>query len=66
VGDAVKALAKPEVVEAAGEAVRRLLVDGRITLVPNAEYTGVVGPAHFKELGDHLLELAGARRRCNL
>jgi hypothetical protein len=63
IGQGVKALAKPEAIAEAGEALRSLLVDGPITLVPNANHTGVVGPIHFKGIGDHLLEMAGWPRR---
>ena len=59
---AVKVLAKPEVVADVSEALRRLLVDGRITLIPNEDRTGVVGPVHLLELGDHVLQLAGLQR----
>jgi hypothetical protein len=62
VQQAVKVLAKPQVVAEASEAVRRLLADGSITLAPNADRTGVVGPVHFRELGDHVLQLAGWQR----
>jgi hypothetical protein len=48
VAQGVKALAKPEAVAEASEALRSLLVDGRITLVPNADHSGLIGPVHFK------------------
>ena len=38
-------------------------MDGRITLVPNADHSGVIGTVHFKGLGDHVLEMAGWTRR---
>ena len=63
VAQGVKALAKHEAVIEANEAVRSLLVDGRITLVPNANHSGVIGTVHFKGLGDHVLEMAGWTRR---
>jgi hypothetical protein len=61
----IKVLARPEVVADASEALRRLLVDGRITLAPNADRTAVVGPVHFLELGDHVLQLAGWQQNCS-
>jgi hypothetical protein len=62
VQQAAKLLAREDVVAEASEAVRRLLADGRIVLAPSADHTAVVGPVHFKELGDHVLELAGWQR----
>jgi hypothetical protein len=63
VAQGVKALADHEAVIQANEALRSLLVDGRITLVPNADHSGVIGTVHFKGLGDHVLEMAGWTRR---
>ena len=60
---ALKVLAQPDSVEDGREAVRGLLEDGRITLVPNASRTGVLGPVHLQELGNHVLELAGWQRQ---
>jgi hypothetical protein len=31
--------------------------------MPNAEHNGLIGPVHFKELGDYLLEMAGCTWR---
>jgi site-specific DNA recombinase len=58
-----RVLAEPADVAEAGEALRTMLIDGRITLVPNAEHTAVIGPVHFKGLGDYVLEMAGCQRR---
>ncbi len=57
--NAVKVLASPEAVEEAREATRKLLVDGRIALAANADRSIVSGPVHFKDLGQHVLELVG-------
>src|SRR5207244_4660820 len=51
VENAVKVLARVEVVEDAREATRRLLVDGRIVLAPHADRTAVARPVHFTPLG---------------
>ena len=59
----VKVLTDPAGVAEASEALRSLLVDGRLVLAPNAAHDGVEGTAHFKELGDHVLEMAGCVRR---
>ena len=61
---AIAVLAKPEAVEDSRESMRRLLEDGRITLAPNPSHTAVAGPVYLKELGEHVLELAGLQRRC--
>jgi hypothetical protein len=61
---AIAVLAKPEAVEDGREAMRRMLEDGRITLAPNPSHTAVAGPVYLKELGEHVLELAGLQRRC--
>ena len=45
------------------EAVRRLLVGGTIVLKPNAAHTSLEGAVRFVDLGDHVLGLAGVRRR---
>lgn len=58
-----KALSDPREVSAAREAVRRLLADGSIVLAPNAAHTSLVGAVRFVDLGDHILGLAGAKRR---
>ena len=63
VENAVKVLARVEVVEDAREATRRLLVEGRIILAPNLDRTAVAGPVHFKTLGAHVLETAGWTRK---
>lgn len=60
---ALTVVAKPQHVEDAREAMRCLLVDGRITVTPNETHTAVTGPVHFKSLGDHMLELAGVARQ---
>jgi hypothetical protein len=59
---ALAVLAKPEVVEVAREATRRMLADGRITLVPNAERTAVAGLVHLRGLDQQMLEFAGFQR----
>ena len=59
---ALAVLAKPEVVEVACEATRRMLADGRITLVPNAERTAVAGLVHLRGLDQQMLEFAGFQR----
>jgi len=46
------------------ESMRRLLEDGRITLAPNPSHTALAGPVYSKELGEHVLELAGLQRCC--
>jgi hypothetical protein len=61
---AIAVLAKPEAVEDGRESMRRLLEDGRITLARNSSHTSVAGPVYLKELGEHVLELAGLQRRC--
>jgi hypothetical protein len=45
------------------EALRRLLQNGRVTLVPNAAGDGLEGAVQFKGLGEHLLEMSGWTRR---
>jgi hypothetical protein len=37
-------------------------LEGRVTLSPNADRTGVTDPVHLKALADHVLELAGLQR----
>jgi hypothetical protein len=59
----LKVLAEPKNVSAAREMVRRLLVDGKIVLTPNEAHTAIAGRVHFRSLGDHVLELAGLRRK---
>jgi len=59
----LKVLAEPKNVSAAREFVRRLLVDGKIVLTPNEARTVISGRVNFKSLGDHVLELAGLRRK---
>ena len=49
--NALKVLARPEVVEVARHPTRKLLQDGRITLGPNAERNGVSGPVNLNDLG---------------
>jgi len=61
---AIAVLAKPEAVDDDHELMRRMLEDGRITLVPNPSHTAVAGPVYLKELGEHVLELAGLQRHC--
>ena len=56
-------LAEPQVVAAAREAVRRLLVGGKIVLSPDPAHTALTGVVRFVDLGHHLLELAGMRRK---
>ena len=65
VSDALKTLTRPDIIAAAAEATRRLLEDGKIVLVPNADHSGVIGPIHLKGLGDHVLEAVGWRRKRN-
>jgi site-specific DNA recombinase len=62
VAQGVKALSDPAAVTEAAEAVRSLLVDGRITLSPNATRDGVMGTVQFKELGDYVLHMNGIAR----
>jgi DNA invertase Pin-like site-specific DNA recombinase len=59
-----KALADPRSVGAAREALRQLLADGTVVLTPNATHTALVGAVRFTDLGDHILGLAGFKRRC--
>jgi site-specific DNA recombinase len=59
----LKVLAEPKNVSAAREMVRKLLVDGKIVLTPNEARTAIAGRVLFKSLGDHVLELAGLRRK---
>ena len=59
----LRVLADPKNVSAAREMVRKLLVDGKIVLTPNEARTAIAGRVHFKSLGDHVLELAGLRRK---
>lgn len=47
-GGGREATSKSEVVAEAGEAIRSLLMAGRITLVPNAQGDAMVGTVHFK------------------
>jgi hypothetical protein len=61
---AIAVLTKPEAVDTGREAMRRMLEEGRITLAPNPSFTAVAGPVYLKELGEHVLELAGLQRRC--
>jgi len=58
-----KALTDPRAVSAAREAIRKLLPDGTIVLSPNAAHTSLVGAVRFVDLGDHILGLAGVKRR---
>ena len=58
-----KSLAQLDAVEQVREATRKLLVDGRIVLAPSVDRTQMTGSVHFKELGEHVLELAGWQRR---
>jgi hypothetical protein len=50
----------------AAEALRRLLADGRIILSPNSQRGVVKGRVQLKELGDHVLQLAGWQRNTRL
>jgi hypothetical protein len=61
---ALTLLAKPEVVEVAREATRRMLENGRITLAPNAQRTAVTGPVLLRGLGEQMVEMAGLQRHC--
>ncbi|MGC2461200.1 MAG: recombinase family protein, partial [Steroidobacteraceae bacterium] len=63
VGAGIKSLADPDRVAEASEWLRRNLEDGRITLAQNGTGTGLVGPVHFRDFGNHLLELAGLARQ---
>ena len=63
IGSGFKALADQGAVSAAREALRLLLVDGTIVLTPNPAHTSMVGEVKFVDLGGHLLQLAGVRRR---
>jgi site-specific DNA recombinase len=64
--NALKVLARPDVVDDARSITRRLLEDGRITLAPDANRSVVSGPMRLKELGQHVLELAGFQRGLRL
>jgi hypothetical protein len=59
---AMKALTDPRAVFADREAIRRLLVENNILLEPNANHSALVGTVRFVQLGDQILELAGAKR----
>ncbi len=59
----IKVLASPEAVAEGSEAIRSLLVDGRMTLGPNAAHDRVVGTLQLRDLGDLLLDMAGCARR---
>jgi hypothetical protein len=59
---AMKALTDPRRVFAAREAIRPLLVGNNILLEPNANHSALVGTVRFVQLGDQILELAGAKR----
>ncbi len=59
----IESLAQQDAVEEAREATRKLPVDGRMVLAASVDRTQVTGPVHFKELGEHVLELAGWQRR---
>ena len=59
---ATKALTGRDMVESARDIPRRQLDEGRITLAPNANHTGVAGPVQLRELRNHVLELAGWQR----
>ncbi|HEV2269993.1 MAG TPA: hypothetical protein VGR92_11075 [Steroidobacteraceae bacterium] len=63
IAGAITVLAREDVVQDARDAMRRLLADGCIRLGPNAGATAVTGPVHLRQLGDHVLELAGMARR---
>jgi hypothetical protein len=58
-----KALADPRSVSAAREVLRSLLVEGRIVMTPDSAHTALTGEVRFVDLGDHVLEQAGTRRR---
>jgi site-specific DNA recombinase len=58
-----KALTDRSAVSAAREALRQLLVDGSLVLTPNARHTALVGAVRFADLGEHILGLAGVKRR---
>jgi hypothetical protein len=65
----MKALKDPRAVFAAREAMRRPLVENNILLQRNADHSALVGTVRFVELGEQILELAGAKwpvrhRRC--
>jgi site-specific DNA recombinase len=59
----VKALSEQTAIADARQAVRGLLKDGQIVLVPNSDGDGVEGPVRFKQIGEHVLELSGLKRR---
>jgi site-specific DNA recombinase len=59
----IQTLADPQVIVAARETVRRLLEDGKIVLSPTPDHTALTGVARFVELGPHLVEVVGGRRK---
>jgi hypothetical protein len=59
---AIKIMADPRQVHDARELMRRLLVDGQITLAPTKDHKAVTGPVRLVGLGDHVLQLAGWQR----
>jgi hypothetical protein len=59
---AMTPLTDPRAVFAAREAIRRPLVENNILLEPNADHSALVGTVRFVQLGDQILELAGAKR----
>jgi Recombinase zinc beta ribbon domain len=63
VENAMKVLTDVKAVALAREGVRKLLVDGCIVVTPDAEHAALTGTVRFKELGEHVLETAGIRRK---
>ena len=63
VENALKALADVKAVATAREGMRKLLVNGCIVVSPDADHAALMGMVRFKELGEHVLETAGIRRK---
>jgi hypothetical protein len=43
--------------------LKKLIRDGRVDLVPDEAHAGLTGQLEFVDLGEHLLGLAGLRRK---
>jgi hypothetical protein len=59
----LKQLTDPVAISQARDALKTLIVGGRLALQPNGDHTKVIGTLRLVDLGEHALQLAGLQRR---